>query len=127
MQLFNLTSVARALWLTIGLLTVDCASAGGAGCQDATTTAAMRACENSRYQQSEQEMQAAYAQLMKKLGQLQKEKLRQTQRAWVAFRDANADFLAGAAQDGTLAPLIKISALADMTEARTKELLRLKQ
>jgi uncharacterized protein YecT (DUF1311 family) len=87
----------------------------------------MRACENSRYQQSDQQMQAVYAQLMKKIDRLQKEKLRQAQRAWVAFRDANADFLAGAARDGTLAPLIKISALADMTEARTKELQQLNQ
>jgi uncharacterized protein YecT (DUF1311 family) len=42
--------------------------------------------------------------------------------AWVRFRDANADFLADVAQGGTLAPVLRVIALADMTEARSREL-----
>jgi uncharacterized protein YecT (DUF1311 family) len=127
MRVLNLPFTLQAIWIIIGLLTVHCPGAKGADCKDATTTAAMRACENTRYQQSDQEMQVAYGQLMNKLEPIRKEKLRRAQRAWIVFRDANAEFLAGAAEDGTLAPLIRISALADLTEARTKELRQLKQ
>lgn len=116
-----------SVWLIIGLLTVGFAHAADTECKDATTTAAMRACENSRYVKSDSELQIAYNQLLKQLDNVRQAKLRQAQRAWIAFRDANADFLSSAAQDGTLAPLLKITALADMTETRTKELQRLRK
>jgi uncharacterized protein YecT (DUF1311 family) len=110
-----------ALCLLIGLLTLPVHAADDS-CKDAATTAAMRACENTRYQKADQELNAIYAKLTKQLEPARQEKLRQSQRAWLAFRDANADFLAGAAEGGTLAPLIKVTVMAEMTEARTQEL-----
>jgi uncharacterized protein YecT (DUF1311 family) len=127
MQRPNSLFAARTLCLLTGLLAWHCAEAADTGCKDATTTAAMRACENTRYEKSERELNAAYATLTKQLDPTQQEKLRRAQRAWLAFRDANAQFLAGAAQAGTLAPLIKVTALADMTEVRTKELEKLQR
>jgi uncharacterized protein YecT (DUF1311 family) len=85
----------------------------------------MRACENSRYEESEHRLNSEYGQLMKHLDPFRQEKLRAAQRAWLAFRNANADFLASEAQGGSLAPLIKVTALADMTEARATELAKL--
>jgi uncharacterized protein YecT (DUF1311 family) len=94
----------------------------GTDCKNATTTAAMRACENARFQTAEQELNAVYKDLLKQLDEGQKEKLRLAQSAWLQFREANANFEADAARGGTLAPLIKITVLADMTEARTTDL-----
>ncbi len=91
-------------------------------CKKATTTAAMRACENARFLKAEQELNAVYKDLMKQLDDGQREKLRSAEDAWLRFREANADFQADAARGGTLAPLIKVTVLADMTEARTAEL-----
>jgi uncharacterized protein YecT (DUF1311 family) len=94
----------------------------GTDCKNATTTAAMRACENARFQKAEQELNAVYKNLIKELDAGRKEKLRLAQSAWLRFREANADFEADAARGGTIAPLIKMTVLADMTEARTKDL-----
>jgi uncharacterized protein YecT (DUF1311 family) len=94
----------------------------GTDCKNATTTAAMRACENARFQKAEQELNAVYKNLMQQLDDVRREKLRLAQRAWLRFREANANFEADAARGGTLAPLIKVTVLADMTEARTAEL-----
>ena len=91
-------------------------------CSSETTTAAMRNCENLRYQRAQQALDSAYAELMKQLDEAGKAKLRTAQTAWLRFRRANSDFGADAARTGTLAPLIKITVLADMTEARTAEL-----
>lgn len=82
----------------------------------------MRTCEASRYATAQQELNAAYQGLMEHLDQGQKEKLRMTQRAWLRFRDANADFQASIVQGGTLAPLVRISSLTEMTKARAQEL-----
>jgi len=110
----------------LGLVLVgDCAFPQDNSCKDAATTAAMRACENSRYEKSEQKLNAEYGQLMKQLDRSRQEKLRAAQRAWLAFRNANAAFLASEAENGTLAPLVKVSALADMTDARALELARM--
>ncbi|HXJ78222.1 MAG TPA: lysozyme inhibitor LprI family protein [Candidatus Methylomirabilis sp.] len=97
-------------------------SATTARCENAQTTAAMRECELRRYQQADIEMTAAYQALMGQLDQIGRTKLRQAQRAWVKYRDAEADLQADAARGGTLAPLIRASALADLTESRREQL-----
>jgi uncharacterized protein YecT (DUF1311 family) len=56
------------------------------------------------------------------LDDAQRLKLRQSQRAWLRFRDTNAAFQAGLVEGGTLAPLIKVASLTEMTNARTAEL-----
>jgi uncharacterized protein YecT (DUF1311 family) len=91
-------------------------------CENAVTTAAMRNCEATRYATAQQELNATYQRLMGRLDSGQKEKLRLTQRAWLRFREANADFQASLAQGGTLAPLMRISSLTEMTKARALEL-----
>lgn len=63
-------------------------------CENAGTTTAMCICEATRYATAQQELSATYQRLMGRLGRGQKEKLRLTQRAWLRFRDANADFQA---------------------------------
>ena len=91
-------------------------------CSSETTTAGMRNCENLRYQRAQQALDSVYAELMKKLDATGKEKLRAAQSAWLQFRQAEADFQADMARGGTLAPLIKITVMADLTEARAAEL-----
>jgi uncharacterized protein YecT (DUF1311 family) len=84
----------------------------------------MRACENARYQRADKELRVVYTELTKQLDPAGKEKLIVAQKAWVRFRDSNADFQADIAKGGTLAPVIKMTVLADMTEVRTAELRR---
>jgi uncharacterized protein YecT (DUF1311 family) len=91
-------------------------------CSSETTTAGMRNCENLRYEQAQKALDSVYALLMKQLDAGGKEKLRAAQSAWLQFRQADADFEAQIGEGGTLAPLIKITVMADLTEARTTEL-----
>ena len=91
-------------------------------CEHAATTSAMRACENNRYKTAQRELNDAYQSLLRHLDDAQKRKLQLAQHAWLRFRDANAEFQASLAQGGTLAPLMKIVSLTEMTEARTSEL-----
>jgi len=92
------------------------------GCENAVTTATMRTCEGLRYTTANRELDEAYQALMDRLDAGQKQKLRIAQRAWLRFRDANADFESSQAQGGTLAPLLRLGTLTEMTIARTNEL-----
>jgi len=124
MRSLRLLFLAAAFYLLAGLSVCAAFQTAetGTGCKNATTTAAMRACENARFQKAEQELNAVYKDLMQQLDEGRREKLRLAQNAWLRFREANADFEADAVRGGTLAPLIKMTVLADMTEARRAEL-----
>ena len=93
-----------------------------APCGSESTTAAMRNCENLRYARAEKALDSAYAELLKQLDETGKAKLRSAQSAWLQFRQAEVDFEADTARGGTLAPLLKITAMANLTEARAREL-----
>jgi uncharacterized protein YecT (DUF1311 family) len=110
-----------ALLITTLLFTPHRAQ-GQSGCDEATTTAQMESCADARYRASVQDLAGVLAQLNQKLDVIGRERLSKAQVAWMLFRDANADFLADVARGGTLAPVIRKAALADMTEARSKEL-----
>ena len=100
-------------------------SAHSSQCENAQTTAAMRTCENIRYEKANEHMLVAYQNLLKKLKDPEKLKLRQAQTAWLKYRDAEGDSEATAAEGGTLAPLIRTSVMADLTELRTRQLLKI--
>ena len=110
-----------ALLVTTALFVPNRAQ-GQSNCADATTTAQMETCANARYQAAAQGLADVLAQLNEKLDSIGRERLNKAQAAWMLFRDANADFMADVARGGTLAPVIRKTVLADMTEARTKEL-----
>lgn len=91
-------------------------------CQGAVTTAEMRDCVNRRYAEVDDELNRVYKQLLAQLDPERRELLRAAQRAWIAFRDKNAAFVASEVEGGTLYPIIEISERASMTERRIEEL-----
>jgi uncharacterized protein YecT (DUF1311 family) len=110
--------------------TVFCGSLLAAGhpdhapapCQSQTTTAAMQNCETFRYQQAEPALDSAYKELMAKSDPAGKVKLRAAESAWLLFRKDEADFQVNAARGVTLAPLIRIAVVSDLTENGVAEL-----
>jgi uncharacterized protein YecT (DUF1311 family) len=124
MRISSLLPVVAVVFVSAGLLGQDTAPTNRADkeCQNATTSSAMRACENRRYADAQRELDAAYQDLLRRLDEAQRQKLRVAQRAWLRFRDTNAEFQASLAQGGTLGPLLKTGSLAEMTQARALEL-----
>lgn len=91
-------------------------------CQDAVTTAEMRACANEQYKAADAELGRVYRQLASQLSGQRRDKLKAAQRAWITFRDKNADFAASVAEGGTLSPLLEVTELTAMTKQRTEQL-----
>ena len=104
---------------------VPFASAQGAqgdSCGNATNTAAIRNCENDRYEKANSQLQSVYQALAGHLDAVRRRKLQAAQGAWLSFRDASAEFEADVARGGTLAPVIRMTTVANMTELRAAEL-----
>src|SRR5437867_145258 len=71
-------------------------------------------------------MNEAYKPFMNKIDKEAQAKLKSAQRAWVAFRDAQAELEADlAARGGSMVPMIYNRTRTEITKARTKELEKL--
>jgi uncharacterized protein YecT (DUF1311 family) len=51
-----------------------------------------------------------------------KQKLQDSQRAWIAFRDAEASFAADQVRGGSAAPVFRYASMTESTEQRIKQL-----
>ena len=126
---------------TAALLLVGSAGmAHAADCKDPQTNYDMKMCAAEDFKKADAELNVAYA---KALDEARKwypaskgspgnetmpdnaAVLRDAQRAWVAFRDANCKYQYQIYYGGTHAPLAHTLCMADMTKARTKELRQL--
>lgn len=92
----------------------------------ANTTADMVDCSGAELQRQDQRLNQNYKQAMGGLEEEQKGKLRDAQRKWVAYRDANCGVyytLTG----GTIDQLNGVGCEVDMTKQRADELANLQQ
>ena len=89
----------------------------------AQTQAAMNAEARADFKLSDAELNKTYEAVLKKLPDAEsKEKLKQSQRAWLAFREAEAAFAADEARGGSMAPTIRYETMTELTQQRIKQL-----
>ncbi len=86
------------------------------------TTGEMKAEASRAYEVSDKAMNAAYKQLMAVLNEEGQTRLKAAQRAWIAYRDAQASFDSHHLAGGTMEGLEYTGALNMLTQERTKRL-----
>jgi uncharacterized protein YecT (DUF1311 family) len=86
------------------------------------TQAEMTQRANDDADRADKALNATYKELMALLDDEGKEKLKTAQRAWLKFRDAEAEVDADYARGGSLSPQLYAIALKSLTEARTAQL-----
>ena len=98
--------------------------AQGLNCDDSANLnqQQMNQCAQISYQEDDRKLNQAYQQLLPKLPESRREKLRKAQQLWIPYRDAKCDFERSAVEGGSMAPTIYYGCLEETTEARTKQL-----
>lgn len=93
-------------------------------CTNPQSQADMNICAGKDYKASDAKLNAAYSEIVKRLGneQEQKKLLLQSQRDWIAFRDAECAFSTAASKDGSIYPMLLSGCLQSLTDARTTQL-----
>jgi uncharacterized protein YecT (DUF1311 family) len=98
------------------------------------TTLDMLVCIGSDYQRADRDLNKVYNELMQTLAGFdddfrdltrspsQETMLRDAQRAWIVFRDKECERVYWSEGGGTIAPILRLSCLVDLTEKRTTEL-----
>ena len=90
---------------------------------DAQSQQEMNAEAAAEFTKADKELNEVYAKVLGVLDDEAKERLKRSQRAWVAFRDAEADFRADAeARGGSMWPLVHEGIRGTLTKERVKAL-----
>jgi uncharacterized protein YecT (DUF1311 family) len=84
----------------------------------------MSICAGADYVAADAELNKTYSELMERLSDdAEGRKLLQaTQRAWIAFRDAECEFSTNDSRDGSIHPMLVSNCLESLTIDRTKQL-----
>jgi uncharacterized protein YecT (DUF1311 family) len=98
------------------------AQASSGACPDARSTVEMRECFDRAFRAADAELNRVYAALQRKSDSRGRTLLRSSQRAWIAYRDAECRFRASESEGGTLYPVELLSCRTDLTKDRTREL-----
>jgi len=81
-------------------------------------------CSVQRYKAADALLNRTYREVIASLNKGQLDKLKEAQRAWITYRDANCESQAFDYLNGSLYTSIQTNCLAEMTELRTSELQR---
>jgi uncharacterized protein YecT (DUF1311 family) len=89
----------------------------------AQTQAEMNAVARADFDQADAQLNKTYQAVLAKLRDAEsKQKLRETQRAWIASRDAEAARAVKEYEGGSMAPTLRYAAMTHLTRERTKDL-----
>lgn len=113
--------------LVLSVLTLHCtplsfAQTSEADCENAQTAVEMNACISARYENADERLNSLYNKLRAQLDEEGQKHLRDAQRAWLKFRDAECLWAADEMRGGTGASLIRGACLADQTAIRADDL-----
>ena len=77
----------------------------------------------AEFERADAELHKTYDALLARLPDAEsKKKLEDSQRAWIAFRDAEASFAADQVRGGSAAPVLRYTSMTESTEQRIKQL-----
>jgi len=89
----------------------------------AQTQSEMNAQARAEFERADAELSKTYKALLARLSDAEsKKKLEESQRAWIAFRDAEASFAADQVRGGSAAPVLRYMSMTESTEQRIKQL-----
>lgn len=93
-------------------------------CKDAVTQLELNECAAKEFRKADAELNKVYNHILSSLNQKNQSNLREAQRAWVVYRDANCSAEADY-HGGSMAPMIYSFCLKENTTDRIKELRRI--
>jgi len=98
------------------------AAAQSTDCASPTSQAAMNACSNQIAKKSDAALNRTYAEVRSRLGPAGQTRLRDAQRAWLAFRYKECMFESSGPDGGSVAPMVADNCFAALTDQRTHAL-----
>jgi uncharacterized protein YecT (DUF1311 family) len=91
-------------------------------CSGLDTQTAMNLCESENFKHADAELNAVYAKLLSKVSAAGQPKLREAQKYWIKYRDAQCEFETMGTIGGSIHGMVAAQCLTDLTAQQTKRL-----
>jgi len=105
-----------------GALMASVAAHAASPCDNPQDQATMNKCAMDAYKASDKKLNQSFQTLSNKLSPQGKAALQKSQRAWIAWRDAQCTFETMGSEGGTIHSLVITSCFDDLTKAQTQRL-----
>jgi len=115
-------AVPALLLVLLFVTTAPGAAAQAVDCANAASQASLNACADRGARKADAALDRAYAEVMSRLEPAGKARLRDAQRAWLAFRDKECAFESSGADGGSVAPMVALNCFAALTDQRIRAL-----
>lgn len=121
--------LAIALLVLLSPLWPAAAVAQEPDCENPQTQLEMTQCAGEEYRVADAELNARYSAAMSRYenNEEARQLLRDAQRAWIRFRDAECDLVTLGVRGGSIEPMIRAQCLQELTETRARQLEELAQ
>ncbi len=93
-----------------------------ADCYDSPVQADLNACAGAELKTADAQLNAAYAAVRQRLSDDGQKRLRDAERAWIAYRDAECMFRSSGDDGGSAAAMVDVQCQAELTNERAKYL-----
>lgn len=114
--------LARTLALTMLATSPAGTLLAQSACSGAANQREINACYTNLYQQADRALQSTYDSLRKKLPPENAAKLRDAQRAWIAYKENWCDLQTTAVKNGTMYPTVLAQCLTELTNQQLERL-----
>ena len=91
-------------------------------CPSAVTTLEMTECTADAYAEADRALNRTYQEAIQSVDGATASRLRRAQRAWIRYRDLEAEAARSAYEGGSMAPLVAMATLLRLTVERTGQL-----
>jgi uncharacterized protein YecT (DUF1311 family) len=108
--------------ILIACAPVSPAAAQAADCQKASTQTDLTACAGARAQASDAALNVIFQKLLAKISEDGRTRLRNAERAWLAYRDKQCAFDTMASEGGSIHPMVEAECRRGLTQAQTAHL-----
>jgi uncharacterized protein YecT (DUF1311 family) len=113
----------RSYWYAIVFMLAGMTPAiARADCYDSPVQADLNACADAAFKAADAQLNAAYAAVRQRLSDDGQKRLRDAERAWMAYRDAECMFRSSGDDGGSAAVMVDAQCQADLTTERARYL-----
>ena len=106
----------------VGPAPVGLAAAQAADCNKASTQTDLTACAGAGAQAADAALNAIFQKLLGKISEAGRPRLREAERAWLAYRDKQCAFDTLASEGGSIHPMVEAECRRGLTHAQTAHL-----
>ena len=112
----------KYLCVLVSVLLLGSLNVFAVDCEKATTTVDLNECASITFKEADKRLNATYNKIYKSLNDQEKKILKDSQNAWIKYRDTNAELMVLPYLRASMHTMVYLGAKTELTDTRIEEL-----